>query len=234
MIPQDANRAMLEAVAMGLQSLVDDVVFLGGCTAGLLITDPAAPIPRQTNDVDMIVEVSSHLDYHTFSAKLRRNGFQEDKRANAPLCRWIYQSMQVDVMPTHEEILGFSNRWYAEALQHSVWVNLSQNTRIRMISAPYFLATKLEAFYGRGHRDYIMSHDLEDMVAVIDGRDTIVGDVAQSTNFLRTYLAKEFTQLLQQNDFQDALQGYLAPDAASQARISIIKARMQVISSNNR
>ena len=39
--------------------VADEMVFLGGCATGLLITDPAAPSVRVTMDVDVITEVAS-------------------------------------------------------------------------------------------------------------------------------------------------------------------------------
>ncbi|MDQ7000839.1 MAG: hypothetical protein Q9M12_08170 [Mariprofundus sp.] len=49
----DPNIEMLQLAADGLGSLLDEVVFVGGCAAGLLITGPAAPPTRETTDVDV-------------------------------------------------------------------------------------------------------------------------------------------------------------------------------------
>ena len=83
----------------------------------------------------------------------------------AVICRWRHGALVVDVMPTDAAVLGFTNRWYAAALAHATWVPLGTRD-IRLITAPYFLATKFEAFHGRGHGDVRGSHDLEDIVAV--------------------------------------------------------------------
>jgi len=225
----DPNIAMLQIVANGLGSLVDDVVFLGGCAAGLLISDPASPRPRETNDVDVIVEITTMHDYHDLAEKLRQRSFHEDVSDGAPMCRWHYDTVVVDIMPTNEDILGFSNQWYLEAMEKSDCMMLPNGLRIRVVSAPHFLATKLEAFYGRGDGDYMASHDLEDMIAVLDGRASIVQEVKVSSEALRTYLSEEFGKLLGNVDFQDALPCHLPPDAASQARVSIIESRMTEI-----
>ena len=45
----------IKAIAKKLGPLRERVVFLGGATTGLLITDPAAPPIRPTEDVDVIV-----------------------------------------------------------------------------------------------------------------------------------------------------------------------------------
>jgi len=220
---------MLELAARGLGPLTDEVVFLGGCATGLLITDAAAPPIRETKDVDVIVEISSRHDYHSLSEKLRGRGFREDQSEGAPVCRWIYQSLMIDVMPTDESILGFSNRWYPDAMRTAEQVQLPGGSVIHMVTAPFFLATKLEAFYGRGNGDFMASHDLEDLIAVIDGRASIVQEVSACVE-LRPYLAREFAKLLENDAFQDALPGHLPGDAASQARAAWILERMMKIS----
>lgn len=225
----DPNIEILQMTVEGLGPLVDEVVFLGGCAAGLLITDPAAPPIRETNDVDVIVEVASRQDYHLLADKLRQRGFQEDSREGAPLCRWLYQRVAVDVMPTESEILGFSNRWYEGAMHSALPVRLPGGTEIRLVSAPYFLATKLEAFYGRGKGDYLTSHDLEDLIAVIDGRESIAEEVQASPAPLQAYLSEAFSRLLASDTFQDAIPGHLPGDAANQARVPLLLDRIERI-----
>jgi len=225
----DPNIAMLELAARGLGPLTDEVVFLGGCATGLLITDAAAPPTRETKDVDVIVEISTRHDYHVLSGKLRDRGFCEERSEGAPICRWIYQSVVVDVMPTDGSILGFSNRWYSDAMHTAERIKLPGGVEIRIVTAPFFLATKLEAFYGRGKGDFMASHDLEDMIAMLDGKTDIVQEVSEYVE-LRAYLSREFAKLLENDEFQDALPGHLPADAASQARIGMILDRMQEIS----
>jgi len=225
----DPNIAMLELAARGFGSLTDEVVFLGGCATGLLITDIAAPPTRETKDVDVIVEIAARHDYHILSGKLRDRGFHEDQSEGAPICRWVYQSVIVDVMTTDRSILGFSNRWYSEAMRTAEYTRLPGGVGIRMVTAPFFLATKLEAFYGRGNGDFIASHDLEDMIAVLDGRATIVQEVSECLE-LREHLPGAFTKLLENEEFQDALPGHLPADAASQGRIGMILDRIKEIS----
>ena len=93
--------------------------------------------------------------------------------------------MVLDVMPTHERILGFGNPWYHPALTSAQTVVLPTGERIRAVTAPYFLATKLEAFARRGHGDYLASVDMEDIITVIDGRPEIVGEMTGADLELR-------------------------------------------------
>jgi hypothetical protein len=92
-------------------------VFVGGAMAGLLITDPALPAIRPTEDVDLIVQVLAHADYYKVEQALMAQGFTQDLRQEAPICRWRVDAVTVDVMPTLASVLGFSNRWYPYALQ---------------------------------------------------------------------------------------------------------------------
>lgn len=137
-----------------LGDLVKEFVFLGGCATGLLIVDAAAPPIRETVDVDVIVQVLSKAEYYALSDRLRDAGFKEDTRDGAPICRWTNARVLLDVMPTDPAILGFGNAWYATAMAHALDVELPSGQTIRLVAAPYFLITKLEAFAGRGVGDY--------------------------------------------------------------------------------
>jgi hypothetical protein len=137
----------------------------------------------------------------------------------------------LDVMPLDEKILGFSNRWYRAAMKSATARRLPEDIEIRMVTAPLFLATKLEAFRGRGRADFSASHDLEDLIFVIDGRSVIVEEVRAQAPDLIDYLRAEIAALLATGRFVDALPGYLLPDAASQARISLVLERLQELAS---
>ncbi len=107
------NLALLEEAVELLEPLLNELVFAGGCTTGLLVTDPAATRIRPTRDVDAITEVTSYAQYATLSDRLRELGLHEDASEGAPTCRWRHGNLILDVLPTDERILGFSNRWYA-------------------------------------------------------------------------------------------------------------------------
>jgi hypothetical protein len=130
-------------------------------------------------------------------------------------------------MPLDEKILGFSNRWYRDAMQAAVAVTISENLKVRAITAPYFLGTKLEAFHGRGQQDYFASHDLEDLIAVVDGRGALLDEAAAAPETLRKFIGNAVHALLGEPRFQDALPGYLLPNAASQARIPLLLRRLK-------
>lgn len=228
---RDPNRQQLEAAARVLGPLLDDLVFLGGCTTGFLLSDPASAGLRPTKDVDTITEVASYAEYATLSERLRGLGLSEDTSEGAPLCRWRHGQLIIDVMPTSEAVLGFSNRWYMPALGSAVWVPLA-DLQLRVVTPVYFLATKLEAFRARGGGDVRGSHDLEDIMTVIDGRAEIVGEVQSAPLDVRTFIAAEFQQLMADRSFVDALRGFLMPDDANQARLPMLLERLTALAAS--
>ena len=222
------NLDMLKLVAQGLGSLVEDVVFVGGCATGLLITDMAAPPTRETRDVDVIAEIRSHHDYHQLPQELRSRGFRKDNGPDAIMCCWRFDSVIVDVMPTEASILGFSNQWCSKAMKSSQRLHLPGGVEIRVVAPPLFLATKLEAFYGRGKGDLMASHDLEDIIAVLDGRSTIAEEVIGAED-VQQYLREEFSNLLSQRAFLDAIPCHLPADPISQQRAAVVLNRIREI-----
>jgi hypothetical protein len=132
-------------------------------------------------------------------------------------------------MPLDERILGFFNRWYRAAMEAATIHRLPGDLEIRVVTSPYFLATKIEAFKGRGRGDFLASHDLEDVIFVIDGRSTIVEEVQTKTPLLREYLHTEISGLLEAPGFIDVLPRYLLPDAASQARLGTVLRRLKAL-----
>jgi hypothetical protein len=65
-----SNFRMLQFVASKLEDMCYDVVFLGGCTTAIFITENAAPDVRHTLDVDCIIDVISLSDYHRMEKKI--------------------------------------------------------------------------------------------------------------------------------------------------------------------
>lgn len=201
---------MVERAALELTPFLDEVAFVGGATVALWITDQAAPEPRVTKDVDLVVEVASRLAWYDFEERLRTHGLRHDTSSSV-ICRWKAggpgDELLVDLMPGDAAILGFDNRWQRPALDHARTLSLPSHQRIRAISPPYLLATKLEAWTGRGGGDHLRSHDLEDVIGLVNGRAEIVDEVRDASYDLRSFLSREITTLLDQPRFLETIEG---------------------------
>ena len=132
-------------------------------------------------------------------------------------------------MPSEPGILSFHNRWYPLAVTTAKPVRLPSGRVISLIAPPVFIATKLEAFHDRGENDFLGSHDLEDIVTVVDGRSELLEEVRVAPDDLRKYLASEFRDLISTSAFLDALPGHLPGDAASQARMPELLRRLRFL-----
>ncbi len=220
----------VEIVAQRLGALRESMVFVGGAISGLLLTDAGAPEVRPTDDVDVIAEIATMSDYYELEEKLRTIGFRNKIGADEPICRWEIDGIIVDVMPQHGEILGFSNQWYPQAIMNADRISLPSGEHIRVISPPYFLATKLDAFHDRGNGDYRSSRDIEDVIVVIDGRPELAHEIADEQSPVKIYLANEMSRLVADTIFIESIGAHLLPDFASQARITLVIDRIRTIS----
>ena len=225
--PDEANLAIATVVALALGDLRESLVFVGGCATGLLVTSVRAQPIRMTDDVDLVAHVSSKQEYHHLERRFAALGFVHDLSAEAPICRWKCKDVTVDLMPTLPDILGFHNRWYPMVVETAETVNLSDTLTIRLISAPLFLATKIEAFKGRGQGDFLASHDLEDIITVIDGRDSLLEEIGICSDDLKAYLGTEFAALMADHGFLSALSGHLPGDRASQQRLNSLLEKLR-------
>ena len=224
---------MLQTVADALgPELLRQVAFVGGCTTALLITDAfAREGVRFTEDVDVIVHVLGYGRWQRLLAELRERGFRESLEDEI-ICRMrlhqalIGRDLIVDFMPDDEDILNFTNRWYRDALQTANDHALPSGTVIRVVTPCYFLATKLEAFRGRGRNDPLGSRDIEDILTVVDGRDSLHAELTNAEPNLRLYITQALGALLNHRDFPYAVQ---AAARQQPAREELIFQRLESI-----
>jgi hypothetical protein len=223
------NLGALRAVADRLDGLGLSYAFVGGSIVNLLIDDPSFAPARPTDDVDVILEVVTSERYSELEARIRALGFDHDMREGAPRCRWVLVNLTVDIMPTEGADLGLNTAWFKEALATATEQEFA-HTRLKLVSPAAFLATKYVAFVDRGDGDYYASHDLEDFITVVDGRESIVADVGAAPPGLRQYLIAAVKELLAAPAFDEALPGQIPPDQASQQRLPKLRAKLRGIS----
>jgi predicted nucleotidyltransferase len=207
------NTLRIKAVARALGELKNDVVFVGGATVSLYADRMAAEV-RPTDDVDILVELYTRTEYMHLEEKLRQRGFQNDTTAKF-IGRYTMPGIILDVMPVSEEILGFSNQWYAKGF-HAAIPYLLDEVEIRIFTSPYFIASKLEAFKNRGNNDGRTSSDFEDIIFVFENRSTVWEEMVSADQPVKNYLHSEFQALLSRTTFEewvDAHAAYNSPPA---------------------
>lgn len=226
---ESRNLPRLMAVARALGPLRERVVFVGGAIVNLYSTGAiATPEPRTTDDVDCIVEVAPRTAFYALEEELRQQGFINDIESGV-ICRWTYNGLTVDVMPTEPEILGFSNHWYPAGFSHAALYELPDGTTIRILSPPYFLATKLVALRDRGWNDLRLSQDLEDVVHVVDNRPELIREVLFTEANVRDDIKQRLKELLAHPDFLEAVEWTL-PYGSGYERKYEIERRLQQLS----
>lgn len=188
------NIVRIKAVYHALQELGNQVVFVGGATVSLY-ADRQTEEARPTDDVDILVELTTYTEYAAIEEKLRIKGFTNDTESKV-VCRYKLQGIIVDVMPTEESILGFSNRWYATGFHNTMEIALGDGVVVKLFIAPYFLSSKLEAFNNRGKNDGRWSTDFEDIVYLLNNRSTIWQEIKAIDGAVKSFILEEISMLL--------------------------------------
>jgi predicted nucleotidyltransferase len=223
---------MLETVAMAIgDDLRERLVFVGGCTTALFITDPITiEDVRATDDVDLIVDLAGYGEWTQLQEQLWQKGFSESPDDNV-ICRMRLGDLKVDFMPDDEAILGFSNRWYAKGIETAVLHELPSGLEIKCLTPPLFVATKLEAYLGRGGDDPLGSHDLEDILLVVDGREELVAEIHAADQDIRSFVAENLRDFRQHYDFDSFLDGNIR---GPEGRVNIVRGRLDAMAESDR
>jgi Nucleotidyl transferase AbiEii toxin, Type IV TA system len=216
---------MLEKAASILVPLDRRFVFTGGSTITLYLDELSAEEVRPTIDVDCVVEISSKSGYYRLSETLRQLGLQESREPGDPLCRWRYQDLILDIMPTDSEVLGFSNSWYLPGMDAARPYKLPSQQTILIFSLPYLLAAKIEAFLGRGQGSFYTSHDFEDIVLLLDGCPSLELEIDQANLIVKTHLKAWFQTT--RKDLQLYGPAHLSPESKSSGRERLLLERLR-------
>ncbi|WP_449101781.1 hypothetical protein [Pseudomonas veronii] len=225
----DHNYELISFVAEGLgDEFLAECAFVGGCTTAMLVTDNAVLDDiRFTDDVDLVIELAGISAWEKLTVRLAAKGFRITGEDDVN-CRFRFNDIIVDVMPSDPAILGYANRWYVEGLAQAVDFELPSKQVIRIFKPTYFLATKIEAFNGRGKGDPYHK-DVEDIVILIDGRPELLGEVQQASDELRAYIAEGIDHLSKLNGIDYAIESS-GSVRANPGRDRLIHQRMKDLS----
>ena len=211
------NLVRLRMVASSLTELNEKVVFVGGATVGLYADNAAAEESRPTDDIDIVIEVATYAEFSSIvGQRLQQLGFRNDHESSV-ICRYKIHGLSVDIMPVNPDVLGFSNRWYEKGVAESVHYQLDKQQVIRIFSAPYFLASKVEAYSSFRHgSDPRTNSDFEDIIYVFDNRDELLNEIIKSPEPVRLYLKTVINELLSSPTVYENIYSHLERKTASQ------------------
>ena len=131
------------------------------------------------------------------------------------------------MLPIREEVLGWKSKWFQEALASAATV-LRGGRRIKIVSAPYFVILKLEAFEERGKRDFVGSTDFEDIICLFNGRETIVDEIA-ADKAVGAFLAAKMKAYLASPDLEYAVEGFVQTEDDPEKRMAVILERFRKV-----
>ncbi len=207
------NITRIKAVYHALGPLKNRVVFVGGATVSLYAeyeNGISEDLVRPTDDVDILIELWAYDAYAKIEEQLRSIGFQNDIESGV-ICRYKVQGITVDIMATGKDVLGFGNRWYPDGFQNARQLTLDDEDTIRIFSAPYFIAAKLEAFKSptrKDNNDGRMSQDFEDIIFLFEHRKSIWQEMSECDPVLKAYLQEEFTRISTHPAFEEWVDGH--------------------------
>ena len=212
--------ASIVALNERLKDAPFDFAFLGGSVLSLLVNDPTVDAIRVTKDIDIVANVRTRTEFHREERELESRGFRHDTREDAPICRWIVDGIVVDVLPVREDVLGWKSPLFEEALQTATTINIEGHS-VKVVSPPFFVALKIEAFEDRGKGDFVSSTDFEDVICLFNGRGTLVDEISAEP-VVCSKLAEKFAGYLKNPDLEDAVMGFVQTESRSEDRFAAI------------
>jgi len=184
----------------------------------MLITDPAAPPPSRTKDIDLVLEITGYAEMVGMEMTLRGAGFTQSWLDNVPLVSWTWRGIGVGFLPHLPTPQIQSNRWFPYLIEEAERVEVLPDHWAWRASVPCFLASKIEAFWSRGKHDYVMSNDIEDILAVVDGRCELQDELGHTHPEVRAFLAESCGRFLADSQFLESLPR-LIPDESREALV---------------
>ncbi|MCM4156885.1 nucleotidyl transferase AbiEii/AbiGii toxin family protein [Gramella sp. AN32] len=197
------NRKATGRVAVALGELNKDVVYVGGAMVSLYIDDPAAEDVRPTKDIDITLEIANVGELEKLRVALEDKGFVQSSEDDV-ICRFRLKEIKVDVMSTTEVGWAPANPWFASGFENSITQEV-EKVEIRILTLPYFLATKFAAFEGRGGSDPRMSHDFEDIVYLLNYISNFKEQIQESDPEVQHYLKEQFAAIRDRGNMQEAI-----------------------------
>ncbi|WP_373941052.1 hypothetical protein OEG92_14505 [Polaribacter sejongensis] len=86
------NNAVVAEVANALKELKDQMIFVGGSVVNLYVDDEAAEEVRQTDDVDVTINLIKYSAWVQMQERLAELGFSPDSGGHS-ICSYLYKGI---------------------------------------------------------------------------------------------------------------------------------------------
>ena len=221
---------VVERVALALEEIKDEVIFVGGATLSLYVTDKGAEQPRPTTDIDVSVQVSTYGEMEHLRERLAAKRFHP-AISEEVLYRYRFQDILIDFIPIEATELGPKNKWLKPGFQVAEHVSIGA-TSIKILPVGLFLASKWEAFKSRGG-DPRSSHDFEDIVYTIDNNLEVVNSVAMAGDDVISFLSGMAQEILEHPHRNEIVECHINLYTAA-VRRGIVLEKLEAISAMGR
>lgn len=222
---QEVNLDAGEKVAIALEEINDEVIYVGGAIIGLYVDEESAEVPRPTKDIDVSVQISSYSQMDQLRDRLAEKKIHPEPTEDV-MYRYSFEDILIDFIPFEETPLGPTNRWLKPGFKKAYPVKLREAV-IKILPIDYFLATKWEAFKNRGD-DPRMSHDFEDIIYIIDNRSNILDDIARADIEVQSFFKGMSDDILSHYSLNEIIECHLNPLMASERREIVIENLKQI------
>ena len=213
------NLKVVEKVAISLEDLNNDVIYVGGAVVSLYVTDEGAEQPRPTKDIDISVQISTYSQMDELREKLALKKIYPAPSEKI-MYRYSYEDILIDFIPFEETILGPTNSWLKPGFEKAYPVNIGE-IEIKILPVSLFLATKWEAYKSRGN-DPRTSHDFEDIIYIIDNNLEVVEDIRNANKDVQNFLKEMSTEILNHNSRNEIIECHINPFSANERREIVI------------
>ncbi len=224
---EQINLKVVEQVALALEEINEEVIFIGGAVVSLYATDKGAEQPRPTSDIDVSVQIGSYSGMELLRNKLAAKKIFPASSEKV-IYRYIYQEITIDFIPVEDTQLGPTNRWLKPGFKKALTIKINE-TPIRILPVGLFLATKWEAYKNRGS-DPRTSHDFEDIIYVIDNNMNLIDEISHADPYVKVYLKEMGREILSNPSVNEIIECHINPYIAVERAQRVIGKLKQILS----
>ncbi len=222
----EINIQAVERVATVLEEINKEVIYVGGAIVSLYATDNSAEQARPTKDIDISVQVSSYSQMEVLREKLAAKEIYPASSEKI-LYRYSYEDILIDYIPYEETPLGPTNRWLKPGFEIAYPIKIG-NIEIKILPVCMFLATKWEAFKGRGN-DPRVSHDFEDIIYIIDNNLNLLDDVNVANEDVLNYLIEMSSEILTHPSRNEIIECHINPFTREERTKFVIEKLQKIV-----